>query len=250
MKEKLTELINKLYEAEGLVEMALRRNVEPSDRVVELIINKCCELTRMGEALEVMTGNSPVDTELDEVPVEEMLYGSVPPVSDKSEDEHEETLEEEVQKELPAESHEMKVTEEKEVEIFTKEILPNIPSSDSDITDASIFADDSSEEYKSESETEVAPEPEQKSKSVSRTASADRASSYSILSLCSINDKFRFKRELFNNSQPQMMLTFSLIEQMSKPEDVRRYCISELNWDTEGRTVKDFFAVVDRYFQK
>lgn len=34
MNEQLKELLNTLYEAEGLVEMALRRRVRPDDRIV------------------------------------------------------------------------------------------------------------------------------------------------------------------------------------------------------------------------
>lgn len=270
-------MLNTLYEAEGLVEMAIRRNVEPDDRLAGLIVNKCYDIAAQGAAID----QSREPAQSDEQPV------TAPPVYNEDaadEPKNDNTPDEELSVDEASE-------EEKAVEIFTQEVLPQIPEPADDIHDASIFDDstdtpkeatDTPEEQSPDNENEtptdteeaadnVPADEEEEEEDVEYVDEEDEEDYYepdpvpvteqhvpdnspeskaktSLMSFCSINDKFRFKRELFSNSDHQMRHTFSLIEQMDSADTVRRYCASDLHWDNGARVVKDFYTVIDRYF--
>lgn len=56
----------------------------------------------------------------------------------------------------------------------------------------------------------------------------------------SLNDKFRFRRELFDNSDVDMAETLGVVEQMTSEEELKDYLLNDLCWDAENETVKDF----------
>lgn len=116
MNEQLKELLNTLYEAEGLVEMALRRRVRPDDRIVRLACEKCFLTARLASGIKLPETEDEDCSENLDLP----LYGSSEPAH---------------------EADEGFAEEDKEVDVFTNEILP-LMSEDSDrvdILDGSIF---------------------------------------------------------------------------------------------------------------
>lgn len=63
-----------------------------------------------------------------------------------------------------------------------------------------------------------------------------------------INDKFRFKRELFENNDEEFNATFDLISTMSSFSEVEEYAYEDLKWDRENACVKDFMSVIENFF--
>ncbi|MCM1005903.1 MAG: hypothetical protein NC548_64115 [Lachnospiraceae bacterium] len=209
MKAKLTELVNTLYEAEGLVEMAIRRNANASDRVVDLIINKCGEMAELAQNLIV---GRPVE--------EEVAEADTLPVYDSDE-------------EVCRAS-----AEEKEVEVFTTEILPKIPSRQDapEMHDTEMFDDEPEDFYDSVPAEPTTSQP-------SRTDSGKK-----LFSLFSINDKFRFRRELFGGSDVQMRDTLSMLETLPDLDAAFKYCTEALGWKADNPEVKDFLSITQRYY--
>ena len=226
MKEQLTELINTLYEAEGLVDMALRRNAQPGERVLYLALAKCHEVSRKAAAINLDT--------VDVVPQEDdaaesTLYQSgqdaeqishtdvEPPVacSYTNEDEN------------PAEI-------EKEVEVFTNEVLPqqgHLALDTPDISDASVFDTDSSANVKSASTQPVA----------ART---------SLMRAFSINDKYRYRSALFAGNDMLMRDTLAEFEAMAGMTEAQEYCEHTLAWDVADPDVKDFLSALETYYNE
>lgn len=64
----------------------------------------------------------------------------------------------------------------------------------------------------------------------------------------SINDKFRFRKELFNNSDIDFNNTVALIASMEDYEEAEDYFINEEGFDANDQTVKDFLGFIQRYF--
>jgi len=62
-----------------------------------------------------------------------------------------------------------------------------------------------------------------------------------------VNDKFRFRRELFGNSDTD---TLNLVEAMRNYNEAEDYFYTDLSWDAEAPEVQEFMAVVNRYFTK
>ena len=66
----------------------------------------------------------------------------------------------------------------------------------------------------------------------------------------SLNDRFRFQRELFAGSANAMDTAIEHIEVMTSYGNAELYFYSLLNWDRENEVVKDFMAIVRNHFQK
>ena len=64
----------------------------------------------------------------------------------------------------------------------------------------------------------------------------------------SINDRYRFKRELFNNSDADLNTTLAFVASMDDYEEAEEYFIDELGFDPKNQTVVDFFDVLSKYF--
>ena len=64
----------------------------------------------------------------------------------------------------------------------------------------------------------------------------------------SLNDRFRFRRELFGNSDIRMNETLVLIDAMSSYEGAEDYILNDLNWDIENPEVAEFMKIVQKHF--
>lgn len=60
----------------------------------------------------------------------------------------------------------------------------------------------------------------------------------------SVNDRYRFSRELFNGDMAEMEETLDAISGLSSAEEVVDYLANDLCWDPDSETVKDFVAIV------
>lgn len=65
----------------------------------------------------------------------------------------------------------------------------------------------------------------------------------------SINEKFRFKRELFGNSDADFNNTLALVASMDDYQEAEEYFLYELGFDKSFLPVKDFLDVLKRYFK-
>lgn len=65
----------------------------------------------------------------------------------------------------------------------------------------------------------------------------------------SINDRFRFKRELFGNSDADFNNTLALVASMEDYEEAEDYFAGELQWDKSRAEVADFLEILKKYFQ-
>jgi hypothetical protein len=63
-----------------------------------------------------------------------------------------------------------------------------------------------------------------------------------------LNDRFRFRRELFGNSEAEMADTVNLLSAMSSMSEVEDYLLNDLEWDADNQEVQDFMAIVARKF--
>lgn len=63
-----------------------------------------------------------------------------------------------------------------------------------------------------------------------------------------LNDRYRFRRELFGNSDAEMVDTLELLAAMNSPEEVEEYLFVDLGWDSSNPDVAEFLAIVRRRF--
>lgn len=64
-----------------------------------------------------------------------------------------------------------------------------------------------------------------------------------------LNDRFRFRRELFGNSDVNMNDTLNLIDTMADYAEARDYLINDLGWSADEPVVKEFLELVSLHFK-
>lgn len=64
-----------------------------------------------------------------------------------------------------------------------------------------------------------------------------------------LNDKYRFRRELFAASDSDFSHTIGLIAKMNSYEEARDYLLGDLCWNSDSETVDDFLTIIKRHFQ-
>lgn len=63
-----------------------------------------------------------------------------------------------------------------------------------------------------------------------------------------LNDKFRFRRELFGNSDIDMNEALDVVDAMTSREEVEDYFYNDMCWDPKNEDVKDFIRIVTAKF--
>lgn len=63
-----------------------------------------------------------------------------------------------------------------------------------------------------------------------------------------LNDKFRFRRELFGNSDIDMNEALDVVNAMTSREEVEDYFYNDMCWDPNNDDVKDFIRIVTAKF--
>ena len=75
-----------------------------------------------------------------------------------------------------------------------------------------------------------------------------RENSRNLRKAFSLNDMFRFRRELFGNSATEMTDTLNLIEAMSSLSEANDYFYNDLEWDASNPEVQDFMDIIAKHF--
>lgn len=65
----------------------------------------------------------------------------------------------------------------------------------------------------------------------------------------SINDRFRFKKELFENSDIDFNNTLALVASMENFEEAEDYFLSEEGFDKNSVVVQEFLRIIKQYFK-
>lgn len=65
-----------------------------------------------------------------------------------------------------------------------------------------------------------------------------------------LNDRFRFRRELFGNSDNEYRSALSLLQQFADYNEAYNYFISDLGWDKDSPEVVDFLEIVKNGYER
>ncbi|MGM9803849.1 MAG: hypothetical protein ACI308_06695 [Muribaculaceae bacterium] len=64
----------------------------------------------------------------------------------------------------------------------------------------------------------------------------------------SLNDRYRYRRELFGNSDPVMNETLDLVETMHSYDEAEDYFYNDLGWEHDSPEVADFMVIIKNHF--
>ena len=218
MTPNIEELITLNYELEGLLYLALHRGDDTPEKVWEMISEKIDSLKAGIDIRE--SEPSPVAEETgDETAVmTEIIVEKEEPVIFEQETPEEETGEEEVvavEETVPAEE----VTLASEPATSVEQPAPA-----------------------EEPVTEAAPVAELRlDEKLARQNSRDLRKAFSL------NDRFRFRRELFGNSDERMNEALRAVESMATIDEAHDYFYNTLGLDKTSTDVADFIAVIEHH---
>ncbi len=218
MTPNIEELITLNYELEGLLYLALHRGDDTPEKVWEMISEKIDSLKAGIDIRE--SEAAPVAEETGEEPavMTEIIVEKEEPVIFEQETPEEETGEEELvalEETVPAEE----VTLASEPATSVEQAAPA-----------------------EEPVTEAAPVAELRlDEKLARQNSRDLRKAFSL------NDRFRFRRELFGNSDERMNEALHAVESMATIDEAHDYFYNSLGLDKTSTDVADFIAVIEHH---
>lgn len=289
MEKQLKEILNSLYEAEALLEMALRRPDGKRESIVSLAREKCFQVADKAYSLkvsgaaasvadseaadgvppsapDVKTSPEPEEKDASELLFEEKiapaLAGAASACEPESKREAQTAAAAEDTVMLAAASAQEEAAEELTSEAYAEVCAEEEPAPDTEIhpsmspgaeikkagetardeaplVEAEAVLDDPDYSDEADEETDDREEERRSMRIISRKP---------IASFFSINDKFRFRRELFSNSNPEWLNALALLETMADLSEAEDYLFDDLQWDRESPDVEAFVQVLTRYY--
>ncbi len=198
-KEELNNLLDTIYELEGLVHLAITRDDQPF-KLPELIVRKGREICRLAEEVAApgkQTVNAPAAPAAPVAPAHAHVATAPAPAAPVA----------------PAPAH-----------VAPASAAPVAPAP-----------------------AHVAPAPAPVAPAPAPAASPSNPQPRGKL-VFSINDRYKFKRELFGGSDTAFNATLSLVASMDSYDEAEEYFIDELQWDQSRLEVIEFLDILKNYF--
>ncbi len=250
MNVNIEELITLNYELEGLLHLALHRGDNTPRRVWNLIAAKI-EALKEGLPVQELADES-IPEKIEEEKNEEKVDVEAPAASaEEAPLVNEETAlpDDEDYSDLqplpvPQEEEKPALTED-EIKTIIKE--EELEAAEADPMDEPSFSVPQSgfvpyTEPAAPEKPLVSSEPIRLDEKLARENSRDLRKAFSL------NDKFRFRRELFSNSEILMNETLDAIEAMSSIDEAADYFYTDLKWDKSNQDVADFVEIITHHF--
>lgn len=238
MKTDIRKMIAEAYELEGLLLLADNRGADTPEYVFTAIGEK---LDRLQMLLGEREGDDGEETQEDTCMVEndEADAGSEEPEPEPEEDVAEVTAEQVADGEYDNEQEPM-------VEL----VLDDEPTAEPDAETPNVA--DETEDVEAEDNIEEETEANEKASDDSEPLRLDeklqRSRSKDLKSAFSLNDTFRFRRELFGNCAAEMTDALHMVEAMHSFDEAEDYFYGDLGWDRESDDVKEFMAIIKNHF--
>lgn len=237
MKTDIRKMIAEAYELEGLLLLADNRGADTPEYVFTAIGEK---LDRLQMLLGEREGDEGEETQKDACMVENDVAdaGSEEPEPEQEEDVAEVTAEQVADGEYDNEQEpmvELVLDDEPTAEPDAE--TPNVADETEDVE-----AEDNIEETEANEKVSDDSEPLRLDEKLQRSRSKDLKSAFSL------NDTFRFRRELFGNSAADMTDALHVVEAMHSFDEAEDYFYGDLGWDRESDDVKEFMAIIKNHF--
>lgn len=257
MNVNIEELITINYELEGLLYLALHRGEDTPVQVWAMISDKIDALregVKMPDEQEETT-LSPVTDDIDKISDEPVIESEEPSTEAVVEEpdipaETEEETEPEAAEETVIETEPEAPVMETDIETETDAAIADTPVIAPEQEEEEIVSTDTDDitEIDDEKTSEVIEEVPVENEPIRLDEKLARQYSKDLRKAFSLNDRFRFRRELFGNSDAEMNDTLNLVEAMINREEAYDYFYHDLQWDRDNQEVIDFMAIIEKHF--
>ena len=268
MDNSLEQLLKQVLELEGLILVAQRRGEETPLAVHQLISEKAAQIGAFAAAekpADEPAKQNAIDALPDDEPDDDITLEFVDEDADTA-DEDADATDTAAADEEPQPEPEVTVVVDDEPEVVV-EVVPEPESEPAEEPEAepqpepepeSIEEEATAQEAAdAESEPEIAPdaepvtaddfttvddEPVRLDEALQRNMVKDLHHAFSL------NDRFRYRRELFGNSDQVMEETLNHIESMATFDEAENYFYNDLEWEYDSPEVADFMVIIKNYF--
>ena len=231
-------MIAEAYELEGLLLLTDNRGADTPEYVFTAIGEK---LDRLQMLLGEREGDEGEETQEDACMVENDVADAV---SEEPEPEPEEDVAEVTAEQVADGEY------DNEQEPMVELVLDDEPTAEPDAETPNVA--DETEDVEAEDNIEEETEANEKASDDSEPLRLDeklqRSRSKDLKSAFSLNDTFRFRRELFGNSAAEMTDALHMVEAMHSFDEAEDYFYGDLGWDRESDDVKEFMAIIKNHF--
>ena len=233
MNSSIAKLLSQVYELEGLLLVIDKHGADTPQVVYDTIKQKASELHNMAQLLEIPEQpKSEPESETPTIPEPEEQPVTDEPVADHS---------------LPDDDYDKEETWQHDNGEEFKEILsgfhyeepPHLPVTDEQ---------PAKEEEKEEPPVFSKMTDDEEEQDLRIDEKLQRNLSKDLRKAFSLNDHFRFRRELFSNSEPDMTDTLNLVETMESFQEAEEYFYNDMGWDPENMDVADFMNIIKKHF--
>lgn len=276
-KNRLEQLLDSVYELEGLIHLVMGREDSP-ERLPELIARKGEAVARA--AAEICGSVKTADSEAayeeaasEETASEEIAESEEAEISGEADLEVEadaaeaktETVGETAVAEAEAESGEEDEEEiagetaaaEIEAEVGGEEEPADAPTEEAALV-AALENEAGEEQASDEKEIEAIADEEAEAESETIDEIVEEMAKESLKRpaeprgrlVFTVNDRFRFKRELFGNSDADFNNTLALVASMENYDEAEDYFLGELQWNPKREEVAAFLEILKKYFKE
>lgn len=232
MNTTVSKLLTQVYELEGLLLVVERHGEQTPAAIIEHIRQAAGQLQAIAARLRLPATASVPDEPIVAAPVDEPEPAPAKPEEQPR------------QESLPAHDYDADDTwqhdnGEEFHEVFTSNYVE--PDRVADIP-AMPLSDDEPVEVVDSQDIVENDTPLRVDEKLQRHLSKDLRRAFSL------NDHYRFRRELFGGSEARMSEALDNVEDMATFEQAEDYFYGDLGWDSEAHEVNDFMNIIERHF--
>lgn len=277
MTSNIEELITINYELEGLLYLALHRGNDTPAKVWEMISEKIDSLKSgitpaLGDAAAEGPSDNPVITEIPAEKTADICEAEIHDDDNNVAPSPEEEAPHEVipdnkEATLPAPEEEENIIPESPELPEEETTLPEDDNDGESIEEQPVIALEEEEPTEAAPEEDATEEAEEEKVNTCVAAAEEtkphtaqeqapelrldeklaRQYSRDLRKAFSLNDRFRFRRELFGNSDEKMNEAITAVENMDSMQEAREYFFTRLGLDSSSTDVTDFMAIVEHH---
>lgn len=237
MNPFLDQMLSQVYELEGLLLVIERHKGDTSEFIYEMVrrkVERINELAPMCVPEVLGHKDTSEDVEGVEAVPEQKDLEVEPEVEEPKFDDETEVVEEPITDEEP-ECYEP--IEEEVSDAFEE----SEEADETEYNEEDSLDDDSVVDYDDLSKDEF-------DEVLTVDEALQRSLSKNLWKAFSLNDHFRYRRELFSNSDLEMRNTINMVEAMQSFAEAEEYFYTDLEWDAESPEVKDFMEIIRKHF--
>lgn len=242
MKTDIRKMIAEAYELEGLLLLADNRGADTPEYVFTAIGEK---LDRLQMLLGEREGDEGEETQEDACMVENDVDDAV---SEEPEPEPEEDVAEVTAEQVADGEYDNEQEPMVELVLDDEPTAESTAEPDAETPNVADETEDVEAEDNIEEETEANEKASDDSEPLRLDEKLQRSRSKDLKSAFSLNDTFRFRRELFGNSAAEMTDALHMVEAMHSFDEAEDYFYGDLGWDRESDDVKEFMAIIKNHF--